>query len=166
MKRTITAFALLLGLLANHCFAATFPGYDPESFGKLIERAINEGTPVEIDNWELRSLARIVPGDTSLPHSADYFSTIGGHDSEGNYQAYFISMVSEYWFIDEDGNWDIKQRIWRVDVSGDLTQLSHSRIIETPDRMVVSIESIPTGSPEDSEELKILGDKVASWLNP
>ena len=77
----------------------------------IVERALAFGLIREQDEYipASRYFADL-SGAADVPHKADYFSVWGYTDSEtGAFLPDFVTMVSEDWAINSDGNWRIDQ---------------------------------------------------------
>lgn len=161
-------FSLLASLtLANAhpaIAANTPPGFETARWEKLWKLAAFIGEKMNFgENQQLRHFKNIVPENQALPHKADYFSTIGVLDQFGKYHAQEISVVSEDWRRQGNGNWEIEQWIFQVRLNGDLKSVRHALVIKTPDGLVLDIQELPSGAADSPEELARWGTKLHEW---
>ena len=157
-----SAFLALVTL--NPAFAGTPPGFDAAKWEKLVSLVAFVGEKMDVgDGMQLRSFGNIVPNDKSIPHKADYFSTMGAFNSMGKYYPFEVSAVSEDWRKRENGNWEIEQFIWKISLSGELKGVMHQMLVETHDGTVLEIVNLPVGTAQDPAELARWGAKLDEW---
>lgn len=132
--------------------ALPFAALASPEWDQLVAKMINEGTPLEFQHGELRSLRHIEPSDISLPHVAEYISTIGAVDFEGRYVAFSVSAVNEDWRLTDTGYWNIEQWIFESDLDGNMTRFFHRTIVEDGEGRVLEIIDHPK-DPIDSPEM-------------
>jgi hypothetical protein len=149
----------------SQAFAAnTPPGFESTRWEKLVGLVAFIGDQYDIgDGVQLRSFASIIPTDKTVPHKADYFSTIGLVDTFRKYHPNEISAVSEDWRKQTNGNWEIEQWIWKVSLSGELRGVMHGLIVKTPDNTIVEMKNLPVGNADAPEELARWGAKLNEW---
>ena len=162
LMKSLFCFLMLMPLLA---MAKSLPiDFDPQAWNKLIQTAVQTGDPLLMnDDLEMRVLKNILPNDPMASHQADYFSTVGYTNSQAEYQAYEISVVSENWQKTEDNQWLIDQWIYRVSIEGELLELTHDEVYETMDRQYLGGRNFPVGSVNEPEQIAIWGKKLAAW---
>ncbi len=144
--------------------ANTPPGFEAARWEKLWKLVAFIGEKMDFgDNQQLRHFKNIVPENKQAPHKADYFSAIGQLDEFGKFHAREISVVSEDWRKQENGNWEIEQWIFQVRLNGELRSVRHALIIETPEGSVLDVQELPSGAVDSPEELARWGAKLNEW---
>lgn len=147
-------------------FADTPANFDATKWNTLVQNVSAKGTRADlVDGVTFKTFSVINPRDTARPHTAEYFSTVGSVDSEGQFAATSVSAVSENWSIDQEGNWVIDQWLWNTTLNGDLLSLNHSVLRETATGRVLSIDTFPTGGVHDTAELARWGAKLDFWFH-
>jgi hypothetical protein len=156
---------ILAAVFSINAHAALPPGFDLAKYQALIETAGQKGELLHGggDGMDYKVLSRFAPTDTTKPHQADYFSAVGGVDSQGKWGTAEVSMESEDWRKDEKGNWQIEQWMWTAYTDGTLVSVNHALLSETPDHDVLDDQMLPHGQPADAVELARWGAKVAEW---
>jgi hypothetical protein len=149
-------------LSVNFAFASTTASASADQWNQLVNETVQKGTDAVYGDSDWKILARVVPGDTSKPRQADYFSTIGGVGPDGKYLASAVSVVSENWQI-TNGNWDVDQRIYNLTINGDLIQVNHNHLMEKMDGTVIGDDSLPVGKITDADVLAEWNKKLAEW---
>jgi hypothetical protein len=157
--------ALILSFLVPFCaYAAELPpGFDLARYQKLVAVAGEKGEPLQAPDFEYRVLTHLDPADPAQPHKADYFSAVGGKDSNGHFGAIQVSMESEDWRKRESGDWEIEEWNWTAWTDGTLVSVYHTLVVETPEGSVLDIQGLPVGEPTDKAELARWGSKVEEW---
>lgn len=141
------------------------PQFDAQKWQALVDQAAKSPDVMDSQMGQFRILTRMTPNDPTQVHQADYFSVIGYPTTDGSsFSVMSVSAVSETWDIDADGNWDVDQWIYRLSAEGELTGISHNRLVETQDGYVLRYDSFPTKGPEDAGELAHWGLKLEEWL--
>jgi hypothetical protein len=99
-----------------------------------------------------------IRGLQAKDHQADYVTLWGGVDADGTFIPDNASLVSENWVIEEDGNWHIDQWIFTMGLDGVIDRVSHSVLVEAPDRLILDRISKPSapGDPSVKEKLDAL----------
>ncbi|MGZ3662375.1 MAG: hypothetical protein ACXVB9_16400 [Bdellovibrionota bacterium] len=160
MRSTFLVLAVLFTGVAQ---AGTPPGLDPARYQALIKIAGEKGEPGQADNYEYRSLSHISPADVTAPHQAEYFSAMGGVDSQGHFGAFEVSAVSEDWRKRANGDWEIEQWMWSAMTDGTLLRVYHMLLIELPGGSVLDDSVLPSGAADSAEELARWGNKITQW---
>ena len=109
----------------------------------IVERALAFGLIREQDEYipASRYFADL-SGAADVPHKADYFSVWGYTDSEtGAFLPDFVTMVSEDWAINSDGNWRIDQWLHWMGLDGAAQRAQHTVLIEDMDGRILGMET-------------------------
>src|SRR5262249_16926853 len=128
MKAIIIATVAALSTLSIQLHA------DEAAWNKLINNAVQNGHRAVVSaGYEYRTLTRATSDDETKPRTMNYFSTVGGKDSQGVYQIGNESLVSETWTIDAQGNWNIDQYIFVTTSETEAYQYAHNVVTEKQD---------------------------------
>ena len=151
----LIVFALTTMLTAS-AFAA------PMSWSELVQHAAITGAAMDTQFGTYHTLTRLEPNDAAVAHTADYFSTVGWTNSNGEYSPARVEIVSENWRIDAAGNWDIDQWGFVIALDGTVQRVMHNRLVEDRFGSVLSYDAVATTADEFSAKWASLGE---SWRN-
>lgn len=157
MKLFFSLVILLAGITAQ---AAIPSDFDSGKWTILLNRTVAQGQGMQTQYGDFKTLTRIAPNNEQAAHTADYFSLVGGTDTDGVFHAGHVEVVSENWQIDQNGNWDIHQWQYVVSMNGDVTQYAQVHLVEKQNREVVSDDYIPT---TDAQALTNLSLLLKQW---
>lgn len=160
MKHAVLALALLF---SANVFAANKPAdFDAARWDKLVNLIFQKGEVANISAGELRYLKKFEPEDTSKSHRANYLSLLGNYTNMAQYIPSDVSAVQEDWQTDNGVDWVIDQWTFHVTPAGDLTWVSHQRLVEH-DGQVLEYKEIPVGAPDQPEQMQRWADKLNEW---
>lgn len=153
---------LVLSLFSIFSSAAVPTNIDSQKWNELLNQVQLNGLSSSYPNGVYLSVSSIVPNDPSKDHQADYLSTVGSVDENGNYIPHHVEAVSETWKLDAEGNWNVDQWIFVVGIDGDIQTVYRRELVKTPEGMVTKLETIST-TPE--EEHTKWSDLLIQWFN-
>jgi hypothetical protein len=155
--RAVLAAGAARAMLASP--RATAPkGAGADAWNAILAKAEAGGTysPENEDIPATMGLQRVV-GAAAADHVADYFNLWGGKDANGVFQAGSASFVSEDWRI-IDGDWNIDQWIFQLNMDGSIAQPTHNVLVETMDGQVLQDDGdpLPNTDPRIAQEYQSL----------
>jgi hypothetical protein len=124
------------------------------SWADLTYKAVTEGERTDAYGGIFKTLSIVQPLDDDGSYEADHFSGVGGEDAYGKFHASQYQAVSEQWRIDQNGNWNIDQWLFKMDVDGLLTWVAHFQLIELPNGTVLEHRSIEVSKGEGAAKLR------------
>lgn len=148
MKNWVLGFfiSIIFALTANIAMAA-------HSWPELTQKAITQGERSEGYAGIYKTLRLIQAIGHQGAYEADYFSAVGGESDGGVFSAGHYETVSEVWLIDQDGNWDINQWLFKLDHKGSVTWVAHFHLIELPNGTVIKHDSLEVSQGEAAKKL-------------
>lgn len=144
------------------------PAYGAEenlALNQLIQKTVSEGSFYEANDfgYAAYSLGNIVPNDETKPRSAEYFTVIGVF-SRDRFVPTSLSTVTEEWTISAEGYWVIDQWIQQASLQGELESVRHAKIVETWDRQVLEVITLPTESVDSPTEQTRWKSLLEKWI--
>jgi hypothetical protein len=165
MRKLIAISVLAFFGSISSIFAANLPPhFDAQKWQTLLQQAATQGEEVETpDGYLLHYLTQMTPPDTTRTHQSDYFSVVGAYTGANQFTVLDVSVVSETWTLNSDGNWEIEQWIHEVHPNGDLYRVDHSSMVESPDGSILDMKDFPVGSPSSDTELQKWDAALMNW---
>lgn len=158
MKRLFLYFFLAVSLV----FSSESRAVDQKDLDFLITRAAREGQRQESYAGIYKTLKHSQSFGADSGYQANYFSVVGGEDNAGNFHTGRIELVSEYWKLDPDGNWNIDQWLYKLSIDGRPMWVAHYRMIQTPQGLVLLHQGV-TSTP--AEEALVLEKLLNFWIH-
>lgn len=126
----------------------------------LINTIAKNGKILSVDNLNYHYLENIVKSPNSENHTANYISIVGYMDTDGNYKASHLEVVSESWILADDGRWHINQWLHKVSGKTEILWSAHINLIEDQDGRVYKHEYL-----KETEEMyaKNWKNTLNSW---
>lgn len=153
---------LVLSLFSIFSSAAVPTHIDAQKWNELLNQVQLNGLSSSYPNGVYLSVSNIVPNDPTKNHQADYLSTVGFVDENGNYIPHHAEAVSETWTLDTEGNWNVDQWIFVVGIDAGIQTVYRREIVKTPEGMITKLETISTTS---EEEYTKWSDLLNQWFN-
>jgi hypothetical protein len=142
MKAVLLSICLFLGYGAYaNDFSLHSSEIQQQNWSKLLNIVEHTGKILESPYGDYLFVEHIEPNDTSVAHVANYFSLVGGRDTDGKFHYSRVEVVSEDWQINADGNWQIDQWLFRISPEGQVLSSSRVDMIQTKGRVVLKHES-------------------------
>ncbi|WP_413612439.1 hypothetical protein [Bdellovibrio sp. HCB-110] len=152
---------LVLSLFSIFSSAAVPTNIDAQKWNELLNQVQLNGLSSSYPNGVYLSVSNIVPNDPTKDHQADYLSTVGFVDDNGNYNPRHVEAVSETWTLDAEGNWHVDQWIFLIGIEASIQKAYHREIVKTPSGMVTKLETIATTSEEENAKWS---DLLEAWF--
>lgn len=162
--RTIFIFIALVFLSIVSAQAKYPTNFDQAAFQTLLDRTIQTGRHQHLDSFDWRVLERTTPADTSIDHQIDYYSAVGGLDHLGKFGVFEVQVHTEIWTKNAEGNWDIEQWQWVSSNQGELRDVDHWLVAETPSGTVLGFQQLNFGAPNNEVELDRWNTKLTEWF--
>lgn len=113
---------------------------EDKNWNLLINTIAKNGKILSVDNLNYLYLENIVKSPNSENHTANYISIVGYMDTDGNYKASHLEVVSESWVLENDGRWYINQWLHKISGKNEIMWSAHVNLIEDQDRRVYKHE--------------------------
>ena len=114
----------------------------------LSARGLRMNPPVERTRGFYLTMTEMVPNNPTKSHHSEYFSIVGNYAGQ-NFSPMEVLQVSETWILNKQGNWNIDQWFFDVDMNGHLIAENHIKLVETPDREVLDDNIQKNGGVQD-----------------
>ena len=158
MNKTISYFVLVLSVfvsLNSHALG-------DRAFDSLIDFAAKTGKRQASQFGVFKTLGHVQNFGNETGYKVNYFSFVGGEGIDGNFNVGRVEMVSEFWGIDENGNWDIDQWLYKVSLDGKPTWVAHYRLVQTFQGVVLLHQGIDSTPEHEIAEFKKM---LSFWLS-
>lgn len=161
MKAAILSFLIVListaGAYANDYMGALNPPTTQDSqnqrnWNKFLDIVEHTGKILEAQYGDYLFIESIDPEDKSKSHYANYFSLVGGLDSNGKFHFNRIEVVSENWQLKEDGNWHIDQYLFRLSPDQEIMSSMHIDMVQTLTHTVIKHDYIEMDEVQSKQE--------------
>lgn len=113
----------------------------------IVRKVRTQGRFRPADHFPANYGLESVTGNPAASHRAEYVNLWGYQDSLGVFQPGYVTMVSENWPVEADGNWHIDQWIFRFRLDGSVIEASHNQLVETMSRSVLEYKTLETWRP-------------------
>lgn len=131
---------------------------DSTTWNSLLNKITSEGRVIDSYYGVYMSLSN--HEQVQDGYLADYISTVGGYDNQGQYQYSHVELVSEDWSTNADGNWDINQWIFVIEKDQSMRRAAHIHLVEDPTGGILVHERLPI---QEGEAQVKLNDEVSAW---
>jgi hypothetical protein len=162
MKLTLV-FALSLftfSVWGTAARAGTPPGFDAVKWKALQDQVAKVGVRSDTPHGTYVTVMEIIPNAPTEAHHADYFSVVGGVNSNGTFIAGHAEDVSENWQINSAGDWDVDQWLFVVNLMGDVTLSLHYHLMENKAGDVLLHDPLPA---TEAECLDAWNTRLGVW---
>ena len=128
-----------------------------------VEKAINEGDPIQVNHWTVKVLSAVVPDNENVDRTADYFSVTGITDSYGVFHPDHVSIVSEVWELKNGDEWNITQWLFQTTLDGSLTSATNRLVVKKTNGRVLDVVNYPHGGLDSDEVIESYESILHNW---
>lgn len=128
-----------------------------------VEKAINDGDPIQVNQWTIRVLSAVVPNDENVDRTADYFSVAGFTDQNGIFYPDHVSIVSEVWELKNGDEWNITQWLFKTTLDGTLTSATNRLVVKKTSGRVLDVVNYPHGGLDSDEVIESYEGILNNW---
>lgn len=132
MKR-LALFLLSLFFVSN-VIAAKNIDVDWDQLGK---KAAVEGERTDSYWGVFKTLKHQKNLEIKNTYQVNYFSAVGGDNEDGSFSVGRYESVNEVWRMNSQGNWGVKQWLFKIDLQSNVRWYAHKYLLIRPDGLVL-----------------------------